>query len=592
MGNPAAVDAPAPALRQAQGEDQGGWSFACPDWIERLKAGRSLVPELPLDKAAADRAVSIFDKLRLPDVPGQPAMREAAGDWFRDIVRAGFGSLDVESGVRLVPEIFCLVPKKNSKTTNGAALMITAMLMNQRPRAEFLLVGPTQEVADIAFQQASGMIEADPEGYLQKRFHPQEHLKTITDRRTKSKLKIKTFDMRVMTGTKPVIVLVDELHIMSASHFATRVIGQIRGGFISNPESLLIFITTQSDQPPAGVFKAELQYARAIRDGRIKGGRMLPVLYEFPEPMQADSGKPWQDPAMWPMVLPNLGRSITLDRLVAEAEGAREKGDEEWQRWASQHLNVQIGMAIGGWRGGDYWPAAADDSLTLEALLERSEVVTVGIDGGGLDDLFGLAVLGRCKTTRDWLLWTRAWAQDDVLKLRKDIAERLTDFARDGDLVLCKQPTEDVEQVADIVQRIHATGLLPEKYGVGLDPVGVSATLDALTERGIETEANGGPVCAVYQGYKLSGAVWGMERKLKDGTFWHGGQAMMNWCVGNAKAEQKGNAVLITKQVAGKAKIDPLMAAFNAFQLMSRGPTARGQRVSPWEDPEYRLAVA
>jgi phage terminase large subunit-like protein len=567
------------------------WNFACPDWVARLKSGRTLVPELPLDLVEAEKAVRIFDKLRLPDVPGQPLMLDAAGEWFRDIVRAAFGSLDKATGERLVSEIFTLVPKKNSKTTGGAAIAITALLTNQRPHAEMLLVGPTQDVADLAFQQASGMIAADEEGYLQKRFHVREHLKVIEDRRNKASLKIKTFDMRVMTGAKPVVVIVDELHVMSAYSYASRVIGQIRGGLLPNPESLLIFITTQSDEPPAGVFKAELQYARGVRDGRIKEGvRLLPVLYEFPEDMQTDKARPWRDPKNWPMVLPNLGRSITIDRLKADYLTAREKGEAEERRWASQHLNVEIGLALHNdrWRGADYWEAAADRELTLDALLERSEVVTIGIDGGGLDDLFGLAVIGRCKLTRDWLLWTHAWCHEDVLERRPEIVERLRDFQREGDLTICKTATEDLVAAADIVARIRDLALLPDKDGIGLDPAGVAMLVDEIVSRGISDDVLRG----ISQGYRLQPAIFAMERRLKDGTVRHGGSAMMAWCVGNARLEQRGNAVLITKQVAGKAKIDPLMAAFNAGQLMSLNPEPARPLVSPWENPDFKMAAA
>lgn len=556
------------------------WETACLDWEERLLAGRSLVPDLPLFADERDKALRIFDRLRLPDVIGMPTMAEAAGDWFRDIVAALFGSYDVETNRRMVQELFLLVPKKNGKSSYAAAIMVVAMIVNRRPSAEFLLIAPTMEIAGIAYKQAKGIINADPE--LQKLFHLQDHLKTITHRASNAELKIKAADTDVITGSKSTGILVDETHVFSKKSNASDIFVEIRGALAARPDGFMIQITTQSKEPPAGVFKAELAIARDVRDGSIRLPR-LAVLYELPTKLTVKDG--WRDATLWPRVNPNLGRSVDIQFLQNALLTAERGGAEAMALLASQHFNVQIGTALHAdrWAGTNYWETSVEVGLTLDSLLARSEVAVVGGDGGGLDDLLGLSVIGRDRETKRWLWWSKAWAQDDVLTMRPENTETLQDFVNDRDLVLCTTPTQDIEEFCDVVEKVRDSGLLPAKHGVGLDPQGVSALVEELAARNILDDQ----VIGVAQGYRLSSAIWGAERKLKDGTLLHADQGLMNWCVGNAKAEPRGNAVLITKQVSGKAKIDPLIAGFNAFYLMSRNPEA--PRPSVYEKRGVRM---
>jgi phage terminase large subunit-like protein len=544
------------------------WDLSCPDWQDRIRTGRTLVPKLPdLDHVAAERAVRIFNRLRLADVPGNPTLADAAGDWFRDIVRALFGSWDKAAGQRHIREIFALVAKKNSKTSYGAGLMLTALLLNERPKGKFLLVAPTQDVTELAFGQCHGAIDLDPA--LSKRMKVQQHLKKITHLGTGATLEVMSFDPAVLTGQKPTGFLVDELHVMAKSAKASSAVGQLRGGMIAQPEAFGLFITTQSEQAPAGVFRAELNRARSIRDGKAVGP-MLPVLYEFPDDIASNPEK-WRNPKCWHMVAPNAGRSITVERLVQEFATAEQLGTEEVQRWASQHLNIEIGLGLRSdrWVGADLWPGAVEKGITFQAILDRCEVVVAGVDGGGADDLLGLIVLGRERVTRNWLLWGKAWAQKIVLERRKALAPTLQDFAANDQLTFVDEPGPEVDEVADLVAQIDEAGLLA---AVGLDPMGVGEIVDALAERGISGNDR---VVGVPQGWRLSGAIKTAERKLANRTLRHGGQPIMAWNVGNAKAEPRGNAVAIDKAAAGSAKIDLLTAALNAIALMSRNPETR-----------------
>jgi phage terminase large subunit-like protein len=548
------------------------WSTACPDWEERILSGRSLVPDLPLFEEEAERALRIFKRLRVPDMIGTPTYGEACGQWVFDIVAALFGSHDVEKKRRMIREFFLLIPKKNAKSSIAAAIMVTAAIMNRRPEAELLLIAPTKKIADIAFKQAAGIIRLDTE--LTKLFYPQTHQRTITHRITLAIIVIKAADADVITGSKATFILIDETHVFSKKAKAADIFVEIRGSLAARPEGFLLQITTQSKEPPEGVFRAELDIAREVRAGNMILP-LLPILYELPLAVAENGG--WKDPATWALVNPNLGRSVDEAYLRDQLLVAEHEGPAQLALLASQHFNVQIGLAThdGRWRGADYWLGAADNEITLEEIIARCDVATVGIDGGGLDDLLGLAVIGRCRTTRDWLLWCRAWVQSDVLQLRKDIAQKLQDLSAEGTLKLCTNATEDIAEAVQIVVQVKRAGLLPEKFGVGLDPFGVAALVDELAAHGVE----GDELASIGQGSRLSPAVWGLERKLKDGTFWHDGSQLMTWCVGNAKAEQRGNAILITKEVAGKAKIDPLVAAFNAAMLMSRNPEAFGRSV-------------
>ncbi|HDS1801220.1 TPA: terminase large subunit [Pseudomonas putida] len=542
------------------------WTTACPDWWRRLAASESIIPE-PLYPQEAEESLEVFKGLRIVDAPGSPTIESACAPWVLAFAGAVFGSYNSETGERLIREFMLCIPKKNSKSTIAAAIMLTALVRNWRMSAEFIILAPTKEIADNAFVPAKDMVNNDEE--LKDLLHVQPHLRLITHRETGATLKVVAADSDVVGGKKAVGVLIDEAWLFGKNPKAADMIREATGGLLSRPEGFVIWLTTQSNEPPAGVFRSKLNYARGVRDGRINDNRFLPIIYEFSKEM-IDSGAA-RKPENFHLVNPNMGFSVdrpTLERLFMQAEI---DGEAELRGFLAKHLNIEIGLALmsDAWVGAEFWEPQAATWLNLEQILERCEVIDVGGDGGGLDDLLGLAVIGREAGTRRWFHWAHAWAHPSVLERRKSEAPRIKDLEAIGDLTIVKRIGDDVEEFAAIVKRINESGLLDK---VGLDPAGIGSVLDALADAGVEEDK----IVGISQGWKLTGAIKTTERKLAEGTLLHCGQPLMAWSCGNAKGVPSANAFLITKQASGTAKIDPLMATFNAVSLISLNPEGRG----------------
>jgi phage terminase large subunit-like protein len=372
------------------------------------------------------------------------------------------------------------------------------------------------------------------------------------------------------------------------------------GGLASKSEGFVIYLSTQSDEPPTGVFKAKLDYFRDVRDGKIDDPRSLGVLYEYPKAML--DAEAYLNPATFYVTNPNLGRSVTLEWLTDQF--TKNRSGEALRTFLAKHANVEIGMNLRAnrWPGAAHWPGAVDRELAavdhmeaLDLLLERCEVAVPGLDGGGLDDLFGFTVLGRepqeidvevtvngqrmVRKMKRWLAWHHAWCHRGVLDLRQKIAPRLLELHDKGWLTIIDQPLEDVAGIIEIIRTIKDRKLLG---GVAVDPAGLGEMVDALGDIGVTQEAQllfGAP-----QGYAMMNAIKTAERRVANGLLKHDGSPLMNWCVGNLKIEPTATAIRATKQNAGDDKIDPVMALFDAVTVMSRNPVAK-------REPAYQMMI-
>lgn len=561
------------------------WTTACPDWRERIVARESLIPCLPPFPDRGEEALGVFCSLQMTDMPMRrdgtwPTMGEVCEPFVFDLVRALFGSQNPETGVSMVKEAMLLISKKNGKSTIAAGIMLTALILNWRHGAELLVLAPTIEIADNSFGPAAKMVRADPE--LSALLKIIENRRIIEHQVTKAQLKIVAADSGVVGGKKAGFVLFDEAWLFGKKIGAESMVEEATGGQAARPEGWTLWLTTHSDEPPAGVFKKKLAYMRDVRDGVIKDPTTLPVLYEWPEDMLESEA--FRDPPNFYVTNPNLGKSTSaefIQRKIAQAEAGEGEGeDTSLQVVFAKYLNVEIGMRLrrDRWSGANLWLESAEPGLTLDALLARCEVAVMGIDSGGRDDLFGACVAGREKETGRWLAWAHAWALRTALEVRKRIASTLQGFVADGDLTLTDTGQQIVDQVAALARRVKDTGLMPEVGAIGVDAWGVGTLVEALVAAGFETydevTKRGGSILPVRQGVGLTGTIKTIEFKLGDGMLLHDGSNLMAWCVSNAKAELRGSNLYISKQSAGASKIDPLIALFNAVQMLEQGPVA------------------
>jgi len=276
--------------------------------------------------------------------------------------------------------------------------------------------------------------------------------------------------------------------------------------------------------------------------------RFFPWLCEIPSHLDPEQ------PANWHWSNPSLGFTVTLDRLKSEYESAR-SDPSALRDFRSQNLNVppETSAGVDRWLSMTEWDAAADETLSLEALLEESWRVYIGVDRGGLDDLSALTVLGRTLEGK-FLVWSHQWLSRQGYEKRKTV-NPYDAFIETGELTLFDDGAGDLVEIVEVIRQANQGGKLSL---VGTDSYGAPDTVDALAKLGIEVQS-------VPQGWKATPAILWVERLLASGTLKHHGSRLLRWNVANAVVTRQGNAMSITKETAvGSRKVDGVAALLDA----------------------------
>jgi phage terminase large subunit-like protein len=200
------------------------------------------------------------------------------------------------------------------------------------------------------------------------------------------------------------------------------------GGLASRPEGMLIKLSTQSDEPPAGIFRQDLQYARDVRDGKMVDDRFLPVLYEHP-PEMVRSGEHLKLENL-PLVNPNFGVSVTPSTWSASSRRqnwpARNRCAASWPSMATSRSACAALGPVGGRRLLGAAGTQADAGRPARALRGGRRRDRRRRPGRLARPVGGRPRRGNPRVA----VWCHAWAHPSVLERRKEIAPRLQDFEK------------------------------------------------------------------------------------------------------------------------------------------------------------------
>jgi phage terminase large subunit-like protein len=389
------------------------------------------------DEVSADRAVAFIEthiRHCKGDLAGQKFILE---QWQKDdLIRPIFGWKHKDSDLRKYRSVYCEIPRKNGKSTLGAAVAIYMLFADSELGSEIFSCAGDRNQASIIFDLAKRMIQLDP--LLSSK--AKVFRNSITFPQKGNTYRVLSADASLQHGHNPNAILFDELHTQKSRELYDTM--QTGTGARSQP--LLFTMTTAGASKTDGNICWEVHsYSEKVKNGIINDDTHLSVIYA------ADEKDDIQDPETWKKANPNLGISVTEDYLTTEAKRASELPSYE-NTFKRLHLN-QWTSTFTKWISDSVWMENYEE-IDMESL--KGKQCWGGLDLASTMDLSSLVLFFPMEDQKDVVLvWF--WCPEQSAELRgRKYKLPYDEWIADGYIKATEGDVQDYAYIRDDINNI------------------------------------------------------------------------------------------------------------------------------------------
>lgn len=413
--------------------------------------------------------------------------------------------------VRRFTSAYVSMARKNGKTYLAGLIAIIGVAFDGEAGAEVYFAATKKDQAKIGWKQTAMIIKRCPDKDFRSMFRVVDSTARIVLNEDESVIAAVGKDADTLDGLDPHVVIVDELH----AHRTRDTWDVFESGMGSRPQPLMFGITTAGSRTDGLCWELEIDAIKILEQAVEEDGTFAFIC-------RMDEGDDPHAEESWRKANPNLGESVTIDKLRQDSRRAQnnvvylnEFKRKRCNTWTS---------GLTAWLDQQLW---TDCEKNVDWSTFKGKPCWVGVDLSKGGDLTAVVAVFKGQG-ESFYVKPKFWIPEETIEERTFKSKAPFDrWVEDGFVEASEGRVIDLE---DVKRYILDLGKIYDLQQVGIDPAGAWWITSQLLNEGVDVEK-------VRQGYWLSGPFSHTENLIKDRTLIHDGDPCLSWQFGNVQVE-------------------------------------------------------